>query len=45
VEAIRTLLASAEGADGAAAVKSAIAEIDALDARLSEREAILVGIK
>ncbi|HEV8253224.1 MAG TPA: hypothetical protein VGQ78_00595 [Vicinamibacteria bacterium] len=45
VEAIRTLLASAEGADGAAAVKSAIAEIDALDARLSEREAILTGIK
>ncbi|HEY3120515.1 MAG TPA: hypothetical protein VGL15_07820 [Vicinamibacteria bacterium] len=45
VEAIRTMLAGAEGAGAAAAVKGAIAEIDGLDARLSEREAILAGIK
>jgi hypothetical protein len=45
VEAIRAMLAGAEGADAAAAVKGAVAEIDALDARLSEREAILSGIK
>lgn len=43
VDAIAT--ASAPAGEGGAAVKAMIAEIDALDARLSDRESVLRGIQ
>jgi hypothetical protein len=38
-------IATAAAAEGGAAVKAMIAEIDALDARLSDRESVLRGIQ
>ena len=38
-------IARAAGAEGGASVKAMIAEIDALDARLSDRESVLRGIQ
>jgi|SRR5687768_16432157 len=45
MDAVRTAAQSASGADSRAGLKAMIAEIDAIDARLADREAILSGIR
>jgi len=45
VDAIARASAAPAGGEGGASVKAMIAEIDALDARLSDRESVLRGIQ